>query len=282
MSDHASAGQVQAKRLAAYQVVLAITIKNLRIKFRNFQTYLFSFGFPILFTFLFYFSFGTVETAPGWTVFDTGISGMLIYAASFGTINAATSLTEEKQKGTLLRLDTTPAGRGKIFIGTLLSEAFFMIIQLCIMLVIAYSVLGLRWHDFDVGRLVVGFCIMFVFGLSTIGIGIIISAYAKTADAAAGMSMMYIMPIIFLSGAMSPFASEVQYFLPPFWANALYRQVVVLGHDFLTGFVQVTSSNPFVSEYLAIPMWGAMLIVVAVLVGTIVIGIKLFQRKTLS
>jgi hypothetical protein len=44
MSDHASAGQVQAKRLAAYQVVLAITIKNLRIKFRNFQTYLFSFG----------------------------------------------------------------------------------------------------------------------------------------------------------------------------------------------------------------------------------------------
>jgi hypothetical protein len=81
---------------------------------------------------------------------------------------------------------------------------------------------------------------------------------------------------------MTPFASEMQYFLPPFWANALYRQVVVLGQDFWTGSVQVTSVNPFVDEYLPVPLWGAFLIIVAILVGTLVIGIKLFQRKTLS
>ncbi len=269
-------------RLSPFQMMVKVAVKNLRIKMRTPQTYIFSFGFPVMFTLMFYFTFGQMETAPGWTVFDTGISGMLIYAASFGTSSAATTFAEEKQKGTLLRLDTTPVGRARIFLGSLLSEAVFMVIQLGIMLVLAYGVLGLQWHDYNVGRLVAGFAIMLVFALSTIGIGIIISAYAKTVDAAVGLAMMYIMPIIFLSGSMNPFASEVQYFMPPFWANALYRQVVVLGHDFWTGFVQVTSANPFVEEYLPVPLWGALVIIVAILVGTLAIGIKLFQRRTLS
>ncbi len=290
MSGQAMAAQQSVKkraapRLTSIQIVAAVAKKNLVIKMRTPQTYIFSFGFPIMFTLMFYFTFGQTATAPGWTVFDTAISGMLIYAASFGTSSAATTFAEEKQKGTLLRLDTTPVGRARIFMGSMLSEGIFMVIQLGIMLVLAYGVLGLRWHDFDVpdiGRLLAGFAIMLVFGLSTIGIGIIISAYAKTVDAAVGLSMMYIMPIIFLSGAMTPFASEMQYFLPPFWANALYRQVVVLGHDFWTGYVQVTSTNPFVEEYLPVPLWGAFLFIVAILVGTLVIGIKLFQRKTLA
>ncbi|MBN2152950.1 MAG: ABC transporter permease [Candidatus Lokiarchaeota archaeon] len=267
---------------ATGQMVLAIASKNLRIKMRTPQTFIFSFGFPIMFTLMFYFAFGTNEIMPGWTIYDTAISGMMIYAASFGTSSAATSLSDEKQHGTLLRLDTTPVGRSRLFVGTLLSEAVFMVIQLGIMVVLAYGVLGLRWHDYDAGRLVAGYLIMLVFGLSTIGVGIIISAYAKSVDAAVGISMMYIMPVIFLSGAMTPFASEVQYFLPPFWANALYRQVVVLGHDFWTGAVQATSTNPFVEEFLPVPLWGAMLIVLAFLVATTALGIKLFQKKTLT
>ncbi|MEX2681691.1 MAG: ABC transporter permease [Candidatus Sigynarchaeota archaeon] len=276
------AQQVASRKLSWFQIVTAVAWKNFIIKMRTPQTYIFSFGFPVMFTLMFYFTFGQMETAPGWTVFDTGISGMLIYAASFGTSSAATTFAEEKQKGTLVRLDTTPVGRARIFLGSLLSEAVFMVIQLCIMLVLAYGVLGLKWHDSNAALLVAGFAIMFIFGLSTIGIGIIISAYAKSVDAAVGMSMMYIMPVIFLSGSMNPFASEIQYFMPPYWANALYRQVVVLGKDFWSGFVQVTSTNPFVDEYLPVPLWGAFLIIVAILAVTLVAGIKLFQRKTLS
>ena len=79
------------------QQIKAIAIKNLKIKFRSYQTYLYSFGFPILFTFVFYFVFQNIEVPGGFNVFDLAFSSVLIYAASFGTISAAISLTSENK-----------------------------------------------------------------------------------------------------------------------------------------------------------------------------------------
>ncbi|MHA1278429.1 MAG: ABC transporter permease [Candidatus Helarchaeota archaeon] len=259
--------------------IIAITIKNLKIKLRNYQTYLYSLGFPIIFTFLFYFIFGAQESIDGFVVFDFAISGMLIYAASFGTINAATSLTHEKHRGTLLRLDTTPVGRSKIFIGTLLSEMFFLIIQLILMFLLGYAALGLRWHNNNIGLLFIGFIIIFFFGLSTLGLGIIISSFAKTEDSAVGISMMYALPSVFLSGAMIPFESPIIYCFPPFYANMLYQQIVVLGDNFWTDTLRLYDMTP---DPNGIPLWSAFLILLTFLIITLVIGIKLFQRKTIS
>jgi len=139
-------------------IINTIAIKNLRIKLRNYQTFLYSFGFPLLFTVLFYFIFKPITVASGGiTVFDLAVSGMLIYSASFGTINAATSLTAEKERLTLTRLDTTPVGRAKIFIGTLLSESFFLIIQLILMFCISYGLLGAHWYDKNLYLLLLAF-----------------------------------------------------------------------------------------------------------------------------
>lgn len=93
---------------------------------------------------------------------------------------------------------------------------------------------------------------------------------------------MYVMPITFLSGIFYPFESFIVYFFPPFWANALYRQCVVLGHDFWTDYVQITSNNPLVEEFIPIPLWEALLIIIGFLTLTLIIGIVLFQRKILK
>lgn len=271
----------QFNRISNLSQVSVIVKKNLLIKFRNYQTYIYSFGFPIIFTLLFYFIFGMQEIDYGMKVYDIGFAGMLIYAASFGTINAATSLTEEKQNGTLIRLDTTPMTRSKIFMATITSEAIFMIIQLIVMFIMGYGFMNLQWHDMDILRLMVGFIIIFIFGLSTLGVGVVISAYSKTADSSVGLSLLYVMPIVFLSGAMIPFESPIQYVLTPFWAYALFRQYVVLGHDW-TNNIQVSSANPFIEEYLPIPLWGGLLIILLILFITLVVGILLFQRKTMK
>ena len=239
-------------------------------------------GFPLMFTFLFYFMFGTQSAGiDSYKVFDLSISGMIIYAASYCTINAALSLTQEKQRGTLLRLDTTPVGRGKIFIGTLLSESVFLIFQLLIMFLVGYGVLGLKWHNFDPALLVFGFLIAFFFGLSTLGLGIIISAFAKTADAALGISMVYAMLSVFLSGALVPFSSPIVYCLPPFYANMLFRQIVVLGDNFWTSTLRL-SDLTMTPDPNGLPLWTAFLILLAFLLITLVLGIKFFQRKTIS
>ncbi|NVM30375.1 MAG: ABC transporter permease [Candidatus Helarchaeota archaeon] len=270
--------------MSGFEQIVAIAIKNLKIKLRNWHTYLYTLGFPIIFTILFFFMFGSQDIVgmPGWVVFDFAIAGMLVYAASFGTINAASAFSYEKHQGTLIRLDTTPVGRDNIFIGTLVSEAFLLIIQLIIMFILGYAVMGLKWHNNNMGLLLIGFLIMFIFGLSTLGLGIIISAYAKTEDAAVGIAMMYALPITFLSGAMVPFDSPIVYAFPPFYAFQIYKQVVLLGENFWT--TNLMFNDPYNTGlgYTSIPLWGAFLIIIAFLAVTILIGILLFQRKTLK
>jgi len=223
--------------------------------------------------------FGMEDAYGGYKVFDYAIAGMFIYAASFGTINAATSLTREKETGTLLRLDTTPVGRSKIFIGTLLSEAFFLFIQLIIMFLLGYVALGLRWYNNNFSLLIIGFLIMLFFGLSTLGIGIIISAFAKTSDSALGLAMMYAMPTVFLSGALIPFNNPIIYCFPPFYAYMLYQQIVLLGDNFWTATLRFYDMSP---DPNGIPLWSAFLILLSFLIVTLVLGIKFFQRKTLT
>ncbi|MFW9994896.1 MAG: ABC transporter permease [Candidatus Odinarchaeota archaeon] len=265
------------------RLINAIAGKNLRIKLRNYQTYLYSIGFPLLFTVLFYFMFKSTAVSPsGTSVFDLAISGMLVYTASFGTINAATSLTAEKERLTLARLDTTPVGRSRIFIGTLASESVFLVIQLVLMFAISYGLLGGQWYDKNISLLILGFIIVYVFGLSTLGIGIIISAYANSANSAVGLSMMYVMPVIFLSGAMIPFESPIVYICPPFWANQLYRQVVILGDNLLSDNLRLNAYNIFEAGFSTLPLWGSFIIILAILISTVLAGIALFQKKTLD
>ncbi|MHA2247442.1 MAG: ABC transporter permease [Candidatus Hodarchaeales archaeon] len=265
------------------QQIIAIAMKNLKIKLRSSQTYLYSFGFPILFTFIFYFVFKSIEVPGGFNVFDLAFSSVLIYAASFGTINAAVSLTKEKDLGTLKRLDTTPIGRGKIFMGTLMSESVFLLIQLLVIILLGYGFLGVQWHESqNVFLLAMGFLIVFLFGLSTLGIGIVISAYAKTADSATGISMCYVMPVLFLSGILIPFESPIVYVFPPFWANQIYQQVVVLGDNLLIDCFRYNSVSIFNAGFSFMPLWGAIFSLLAITLISLFIGILLFQRKTID
>lgn len=264
------------------QMITAIAIKNLKIKFRSSQTYIYAFGFPILFTFIFYFVFKSIEIPGGFNVFDLAFSSVLIYAASFGTINAAVSLTKEKDLGTLMRLDTMPIGRARIFMGTLLSESVFLIVQLVLITLLGYGVLGVQWHESqNLFLLALGLVIIFLFGLSTLGIGIVISAYAKTADSATGISMCYVMPVLFLSGILIPFESPIVYLFPPFWANQIYQQVVVLGDNLLFDCVRFNSASIFSSGFTFIPLWGAISILFVFTLISMYIGILFFQRKTI-
>ncbi|MHA2165985.1 MAG: ABC transporter permease, partial [Candidatus Hodarchaeales archaeon] len=127
-----------------------------------------------------------------------------------------------------------------------------------------------------------GLTLIFIFGISTLGIGIVISAYAKTADAATGISMCYVMPVLFLSGIFIPFDSPIVYFFPPFWVNQIFQQVVMLGDDLFLDSFRYHSLNIFSSEFTAIPLWGAIVIIIITTLVSLYGAIILFQRKTLT
>ena len=42
--------------MSGLEQIMAIAVKNLKLKFRNWHTYLYTLGFPIMFTLIFYFA----------------------------------------------------------------------------------------------------------------------------------------------------------------------------------------------------------------------------------
>jgi ABC-2 type transport system permease protein len=256
---------------------IKIANKNLKSKIRQWQYIFFSLLMPIMFTFMFYFMFGTIETLSGKTAYDYAFPGMIIYATGIGTMNAAIMFAEEKNSGMLERLDTMPTGRKNIFLGALISESFFLTFQILVMFIIGYVVLGLYFAS--ALALFFGFLIAVMFGISSVGLGIIIASFSKTIEIANAFSLIVFMLIIFMSGSLVPFDSPIVYYTPPFWAKQLFLQITVMGH----GLNENLYGGSFIeggSKITPIPLWGGLFIVVVYTIAFILIGILIFQKKT--
>ncbi|QEE15969.1 ABC transporter permease [Promethearchaeum syntrophicum] len=259
------------------QKSIVIAIKNTKEKFRTWQSIFFGMGFPIMFTIIFYFMFHEINPETGIDIYSYSIPGMITYAASMGTTSAAIVFTKDKSTGILERLDTMPTGRKNIFLGTLISESAFLTAQILVMFILGYGILGQYFVGFI--ELIIGFFVSLLFGILSVGIGIIIASFSKNAEVADGIALTFIMPVIFASGAMVPFESPIVYFMPPYWAKQIYLQFTVLG-DGLTSNLYSSSLIGYTATETTIPIWGGILILIALTVSFIFIGIKLFQKKT--
>ena len=256
---------------------IQIAIKNFKDKIRHWQYVFFSLVLPIMFTIMFYFMLGTEELPSGKTAFDYGFPGMITYATAIGTMNAAIMFAGERSSGMLSRLDTMPTGRKNMFLGALISESIFLSLQIIIMFVIGYAILGLYFES--PLALLFGFLIAVLFGISSVGLGIIIASMSKTVEIANAFSLLFFMVIIFLSGSLMPFDSPIVYFTPPFWAKQVYLQIVVMGH----GLGENLYSSSLIgssAEIIPISLLGGLLIVLAYTIVFIIIGIIIFQKKT--
>jgi len=256
---------------------IQIAIKNLKDKLRHWQYLFFSLLLPILFTIMFYFMLGSEVDPSGRSYFDYGFPGMIIYAVGIGTMNAAIMFAGEKRSGMLNRLDTMPTGRKNIFLGALISESFLLMLQIIIMFIFGYVVLGLYF----VGplELFFGFLVSVLFGISAVGLGIMIASVSKTVEIANAFSLLIFMVLIFLSGSLMPFESPIVYFTPPFWAKQIFLQLTVLGqglNDNLYSSSLIGSS----AKVIPITIFGGLLIVIAFSIGFTLLGILIFQKKT--
>jgi len=256
---------------------IQIAIKNLKDKLRHWQYLFFSLLLPIMFTIMFYFMLGTEKDPTGRSNFDYGFPGMIIYAIGIGTMNAAIMFANDKKSGMLTRLDTMPTGRKNIFLGALISESLFLMLQIAIMFVFGYVILGLYFEG--PLELFFGFLIAVLFGISAVGLGIMIASISKTVEVANAFSLLVFMLLIFLSGSLMPFESPIVYFTPPFWAKQIFLQLTVLGHG-LNDSLYSSSLIGVSAEALPITILGGILIVVAFSIGFTLLGIFIFQKKT--
>jgi len=249
---------------------IIICIMNMKYKIRQWQYLFFSLGFPIMFTLLFYFFLGA-------EIFKYSFPGMVIYTTAAGTPSAAIAFSVNKTSGMLERLDTMPTGRKNIFLGALISETIVNALQIIIIFILGYIILQIP--VIGVIELLIGFFVALMFGISSVGIGIIIASISKTPEVANAIALFYYLPMMFLSGALFPFESPIVFFTPPFWAKQIYLQITVLGNGL---FEKLYSSSMIgvSAELTSIPLWGGILITIAYTIGFTLIGILIFQKKT--
>ena len=160
-----------------------------------------------------------------------------------------------------------------------MSDTFMISLQILIMFIIGYGVLQVPYKG--ILELFTGFFIAVLFGISSVGIGIIISGIAKTPEIANAIALFYYMPILFLSGSLFPFESPIVFFTPPFWAKQVFLQITVMGDGLFDPLYSSSLLGPTgTAQQLSITLLGGLLITVGFALAFIVLGIITFQKKT--
>lgn len=115
-------------------------------------------------------------------------------------ILTAFALVREKERGTMEQLVVTPIRPVELMLGKLLPYVFIGIFSFTIVLVT-----GVGWFGVPVkGSITLLIALSFLFLITTLAVGMLISTVAKTQLQAMQMSFAFILPSVLLSGFMFP------------------------------------------------------------------------------
>jgi ABC-type multidrug transport system permease subunit len=125
-----------------------------------------------------------------------GMVGLILQLVTVTLI--ASTITREREAGTLSQLLVTPLHQSEIVIGKVLPYLFISLFLIASTIAIAHFHFGIKIHE--PLKLSV---ICFLFLLCSLGLGLLISAVSKTQTQAIQFSVFLLLPIMLLSGAFS-------------------------------------------------------------------------------
>jgi ABC-2 type transport system permease protein len=141
------------------------------------------------------------------------------------------AISQEKEVGTMDGMMVAPINRLSIILGKALGQTARGLIQGFIIMALAIGLFGIAIHGSFL--LVIGLLLLGVF--SFVGLGIVMTSFAKDQETAQMMMMTLMFPMMFLSGVMFPiqqmpwYMQDIAKFLPLTYAADALRKVMVLG-----------------------------------------------------
>jgi ABC-2 type transport system permease protein len=256
-----------------------IAKKNVKEKLRNFGSMFWTIAFPIMMLIVYKLAFSEDSSfmINGLTTFDVEFPGIVVYTIGISTVSSAVMFAMSKKNGTLQLIDSMPVSRGKVFLGAVMSETIFMNIQLIIIFGFGYGILGAH---FELAWMPLGYLIAMIYGVAAIGLGLIIASFLNSPEGANGFAMLAHMSLMFISGSFFPLDNGSVFFTPQYWVKQVYLQLTVVGNSFSDLLYSGTIITP-TSEATWIPIWGGILMILAFAATFIVLGVKIFQKKTI-
>jgi ABC-2 type transport system permease protein len=158
--------------------------------------------------------------------FIPGIIAMAVMTASlFGTVNVNTEL---RQKGVIRKLSTTPITRTDWILSNILYQFILAVISTIAMLLVSYAVFQV---SLQINAWLPVLIVLDVF--TFVGIGMILTRFAKEAQSAAAAANAIMFPMMFLSGSFFPiemmpdFLQKLARILPLYYVNEGLRASMV-------------------------------------------------------
>ena len=141
------------------------------------------------------------------------------------------AISQEKEVGTLDGMMVAPINRLSIILGKTLGQTARGLIQGAIILALAVGLFGVTIH----GSILLVFGLLLLGVFSFVGLGIVITSFAKDQETATMLMMTLMFPMMFLSGVFFPIQQMPWYMqyisrvLPLTYASQALRKVMVLG-----------------------------------------------------
>jgi len=162
--------------------------------------------------------------------FVPGIIAMAIMTSSLG--NALNMNAELRQKGILRKLATTPTTRTDWLVSSILYQLILSVASTVAILLVSYAVFDVRLH---IGAWLPLIVVIEV--IAFVGIGMLLTPFAKEAESAAAVGNAFLFPMMFLSGTFFPvemmpaFLQSFARLLPLFYVNEALRAAMIFADD---------------------------------------------------
>ena len=162
--------------------------------------------------------------------FVPGIIAMAIMTSCLS--NALNMNAELRQKGILRKLATTPVTRADWLVSSILYQLILSVVSTGAILIVSYGVFDVRLH---VG---VGLPLVVVLEvIAFVGIGMLLTPFAKEAESASAVANAFLFPMMFLSGTFFPvemmpaFLQAFAKLLPLYYVNEALRASMIFVDD---------------------------------------------------
>jgi ABC-2 type transport system permease protein len=183
-----------------------------------------------------------------------GIMAMTVMMSVMTGLPAA--ISQEKEVGTLDGMMVAPINRLSIIVGKTLAQTARGLLQGVLILILASLLFGVYIQ----GSILLVFALLLLGVFSFVGLGVVLTSFAKDQETAMMVMMTLMFPMMFLSGVFFPvqqmpwYMQNISKMLPLTYAADALRKVMVLG----AGIPQITT------ELAVLIVFGVVMIAVAV------------------
>ena len=245
------------------QKIVALVKMELKKLIREPATLFLMVLFPLILTFFFGLGFKDIIPDPignpGVSQFDVMVPGLYAFVCIFIIMTVAMAFSEDREKGLLRRLNTTPLTSGEFMVSHLLTNTLISVLQVVIVVALSF----LWGFKGDIGGLGIAFLFMIFLSVCSVGLGLITATIAKSPGAATGISFIFIMPQMFLG----------TYIIPPTGATQVIS--MFLPSAYVTdGITMLFNGVPLTNPLIWIKLGTVALISVVI----VIVGIQLFKK----